>query len=62
MVISAVVLLSYKLRRVAPLELDLTDPLRTFELRARLTVGAETFALVGPTGAGKSTILRAVAG
>jgi molybdate transport system ATP-binding protein len=47
---------------VAPLELDLTDPLRTFELRARLTVGAETFALVGPSGAGKSTILRHVAG
>ena len=47
---------------MAPLELDLTDPLRTFELRARLTVGAETFALVGPSGAGKSTILRHVAG
>jgi ABC-type sulfate/molybdate transport systems ATPase subunit len=47
---------------VAPLELDLTDPLRTFELSARLTVGAETFALVGPSGAGKSTILRHVAG
>ncbi|MDA0185316.1 ABC transporter ATP-binding protein [Solirubrobacter phytolaccae] len=47
---------------MATLELDLTDPLRTFELRARLTVGAETFALVGPSGAGKSTILRHVAG
>ncbi len=47
---------------MAPLELDLTDPLRTFELRARLTVGAETFALVGPSGAGKSTLLRHVAG
>ena len=47
---------------VAPLELDLTDPLRTFELSCRLTVGAETFALVGPSGAGKTTILRAVAG
>jgi len=47
---------------VASLELDLTDPLRTFELSARLTVGTETFALVGPSGAGKTTILRAVAG
>jgi molybdate transport system ATP-binding protein len=47
---------------VAPLELDLTDPLRTFELRCRLTVAAETVALVGPSGAGKTTILRAVAG
>ncbi|MBE2320802.1 ABC transporter ATP-binding protein [Solirubrobacter sp. CPCC 204708] len=47
---------------MAPLELDLTDLLRTFELRARLTVEAETFALVGPSGAGKSTILRHVAG
>jgi ABC-type sulfate/molybdate transport systems ATPase subunit len=47
---------------VAPLELDLTDPLRTFELRARLSVDAETFALVGPSGAGKSTLLRHVAG
>jgi ABC-type sulfate/molybdate transport systems ATPase subunit len=47
---------------VAPLELDLTDPLRSFELSCRLTVSAETVALVGPSGAGKTTILRAVAG
>jgi molybdate transport system ATP-binding protein len=47
---------------VAPLELDLTDPLRSFELSCRLTVAAETVALVGPSGAGKTTILRAVAG
>jgi ABC-type sulfate/molybdate transport systems ATPase subunit len=44
------------------LELDLTVPLRAFELDCRLTVGAETVALVGPSGAGKTTVLRAVAG
>ncbi|HWK29088.1 MAG TPA: ATP-binding cassette domain-containing protein, partial [Solirubrobacter sp.] len=47
---------------MAPLEFDLHDPLRTFELSCRLSVAAETFALVGPSGAGKTTILRAVAG
>jgi ABC-type sulfate/molybdate transport systems ATPase subunit len=47
---------------MASLELGLTDPLRTFELDCDLTIGEETFALVGPSGAGKTTILRAVAG
>ena len=47
---------------MATLELDLTDPLRTFELDCHLTISEETFALVGPSGAGKTTILRSVAG
>jgi ABC-type sulfate/molybdate transport systems ATPase subunit len=47
---------------MATLDLDLRVPLRSFELRARLSVGRETLALVGPSGAGKTTILRAIAG
>ena len=46
----------------ADLRLDLAAPLRTFELELALAVGAETVALVGPSGAGKTTVLRAVAG
>ncbi|HEY7149445.1 MAG TPA: ABC transporter ATP-binding protein [Gaiellaceae bacterium] len=42
--------------------LDITVPLRTFELAVALEVGAETVALVGPSGAGKTTVLKAVAG
>jgi molybdate transport system ATP-binding protein len=44
------------------LRLDLTAALRTFDLGLALEVGAETVALVGPSGAGKTTVLRAVAG
>jgi ABC-type sulfate/molybdate transport systems ATPase subunit len=44
------------------LSLDLTVPLRTFELSVALEVGAETLALVGPSGAGKTTVLHSVAG
>jgi molybdate transport system ATP-binding protein len=47
---------------MATLDLDIRVPLRSFELRARLSVGSETLALVGPSGAGKTTILRAIAG
>jgi ABC-type sulfate/molybdate transport systems ATPase subunit len=36
--------------------------LRSFALDVELSVGSETVALVGPSGAGKTTILRAVAG
>ena len=36
--------------------------LRAFELDLEVAVGGETFALVGPSGAGKTTALRAVAG
>jgi ABC-type sulfate/molybdate transport systems ATPase subunit len=44
------------------LELDIRLPLRSFTLELTLAVGRETFALVGPSGAGKTTVLRAVAG
>jgi len=44
------------------LDLDLDLPLRSFRLELALALGRETFALVGPSGAGKTTVLRAVAG
>jgi ABC-type sulfate/molybdate transport systems ATPase subunit len=44
------------------LELDIGLPLRSFRLELSLTLGRETFGLVGPSGAGKTTVLRAVAG
>ena len=44
------------------LQLDIRLPLRSFALELALAVGRETFALVGPSGAGKTTALRAVAG
>ena len=45
------------------LRLQYTHPLRTFEATADLTVEqGETLALVGPSGAGKTTVLRIVAG
>ena len=44
------------------LELDIGLPLRSFRLELSLALGRETFALVGPSGAGKTTVLRAVAG
>jgi molybdate transport system ATP-binding protein len=47
---------------LAQLELDITVPLRAFSVDAALTVAEETVALVGPSGAGKTTVLRAVAG
>jgi len=47
---------------VDALKLDITLPLRSFRLELALAVGRETFALVGPSGAGKTSILRAVAG
>lgn len=47
---------------MATLSLDLAMQLRAFELRAALEVGEETVALVGPSGAGKTTVLRCVAG
>jgi molybdate transport system ATP-binding protein len=47
---------------VETLELDIAVALRSFELGVRLSIGAQTFALVGPSGAGKTTVLRAIAG
>ena len=44
------------------LDLDFALPLRPFRLELALAVGRETVALVGPSGAGKTSILRAVAG
>ncbi len=46
---------------MAPLRLDFTLPLRDFELTLALDV-ARTVALVGPSGAGKTSALRVVAG
>ena len=44
------------------LDLSIISALRTFELDVGLSIGAETVALVGPSGAGKTTVLRAIAG
>ena len=44
------------------LRFDLSVPLRSFRLELALEVGRETVALVGPSGAGKTTVLRALAG
>jgi molybdate transport system ATP-binding protein len=46
---------------VATLSADFTLPLRSFTLELALDVG-RTVALVGPSGAGKTSVLRAVAG
>jgi molybdate transport system ATP-binding protein len=47
---------------MAILHLDLTLPLRSFAVDLSLDLGAETVALVGPSGAGKTSLLRAIAG
>ena len=44
------------------LSLDLDLPRRAFRLRLALAVGTETVAVVGPSGSGKSSLLRAIAG
>jgi ABC-type sulfate/molybdate transport systems ATPase subunit len=41
---------------------DITLARRSFNLRAKLNLGAETVALVGPSGAGKTSLLRSIAG
>jgi molybdate transport system ATP-binding protein len=47
---------------VDTLRADLSVPLRAFDVELALEVGAETLALVGPSGAGKTSVLRAIAG
>jgi ABC-type sulfate/molybdate transport systems ATPase subunit len=47
---------------VALLDFDFDLDLPAFTVAAALSVGDETLALVGPSGAGKTTVLRAVAG
>jgi molybdate transport system ATP-binding protein len=47
---------------MALLDIDIVLPRRTFELHAALSLGAETIAVIGPSGAGKTSLLRAVAG
>jgi molybdate transport system ATP-binding protein len=44
------------------LDIDIDLPRRAFELRVALTLGAETVGIIGPSGAGKTSLLRAVAG
>jgi molybdate transport system ATP-binding protein len=44
------------------LDVRISHPLRTFALELELSVGAEALALVGPSGAGKTSILRVIAG
>jgi ABC-type sulfate/molybdate transport systems ATPase subunit len=44
------------------LEIDIVLARRSFDLRSALSLGAETMAIVGPSGAGKTSLLRAVAG
>ena len=44
------------------LSADITLPRRSFDLRVELTLGEETMALVGPSGAGKTSLLRTIAG
>jgi molybdate transport system ATP-binding protein len=47
---------------VETLRIHLAHPLRSFALDVTLEAGHETVALVGPSGAGKTSVLRAVAG
>jgi ABC-type sulfate/molybdate transport systems ATPase subunit len=47
---------------VETLDLEIAVALRSFELGVSLSIGAQTVALVGPSGAGKTTVLRAIAG
>ena len=44
------------------LRVDLDHGLRAFRLAVALEVGRETVALVGPSGAGKTSVLRVIAG
>ena len=61
--LSVGILASYKLIGAWPrLELDITCRLRSFAVELSLAAGDEVVALAGPSGAGKTTVLRSVAG
>ncbi|MFN2526421.1 MAG: ABC transporter ATP-binding protein [Actinomycetota bacterium] len=47
---------------MAPLNVAVTVPLRAFELDVTLQAGSETLAIAGPSAAGKSTLLKSIAG
>jgi molybdate transport system ATP-binding protein len=47
---------------VDTLDVTLIHTLRAYRLEVGLALGRETLALVGPSGAGKTTVLRAIAG
>jgi molybdate transport system ATP-binding protein len=47
---------------MAQLQIDIALARRAYELRVGLALEAETIAVVGPSGSGKSSLLRAVAG
>jgi molybdate transport system ATP-binding protein len=47
---------------VDTLDVTVAHPLRAYRLEVALAIGRGTIALVGPSGAGKTTVLRAVAG
>lgn len=44
------------------LDIDITLPRRSFDLRAALSIEDETIAIIGPSGAGKTSLLLTVAG
>jgi molybdate transport system ATP-binding protein len=47
---------------MVPVRVDIGTPLRGFRLEVALELGTEATALAGPSGAGKTTTLRAIAG
>ena len=61
-IVSAAILLISKLWALDLLEIDIALPRRAFKLRVPSALGRETIALIGPSGAGKTSLLRSVAG
>ena len=62
MLVSLVILLVQATPHVDGLSVDLAHPLRSFRLELTLAVDGDAVALAGPSGAGKTSILRAIAG